>query len=162
MAKIDGKKFSYCVSIQSVPINMKIEANGLDCQKLAEEWDVLSVDNLCADVKLSSWKKGGIRLSGKVCAAIVQACVITLDPLLLQIEESLGCIFVPSSSKFLYPNGDTSGKKSVVEVRELDILPFSKDGIIDIGAVVADFIAVAIDPYPKKEGILFSDIYDNN
>lgn len=79
MAKTDGKNFSYCVSIQSVPINMKIEANGLDCQKLAEEWDVLSVDNLCADVKLSSWKKGGIRLSGKVCATIVQACVITLD-----------------------------------------------------------------------------------
>lgn len=69
---------------------------------------------------------------------------------------------MPSSSKFLYPNGDTSGKKSVVEVRDLDILPFSKDGIIDIGAVVSDFIAVAIDPYPKKEGILFSDIYDNN
>ncbi|XCE17721.1 hypothetical protein Q7L99_03505 [Candidatus Liberibacter asiaticus] len=47
-------------------------------------------------------------------------------------------------------------------IREPDILPFSEDGVIDIGAVIADFTAIAINPYPKKEGITFSNIYDTD
>ncbi|MEG8099245.1 DUF177 domain-containing protein [Candidatus Liberibacter brunswickensis] len=143
-------------------MNFKIKADILDCEKLAKQWGVISVENWSADVKLSAWKKVGVRMSGKVCAKIIQACVITLDSVQSEVEDSVSCIFVPSSSKFFYPNGDISGKKNVVEARELDILPFSDDGIIDIGAVIADFTAVAINPYPKKEGVIFSDVYDGN
>ncbi|QTP64418.1 hypothetical protein HUT03_03885 [Candidatus Liberibacter africanus] len=141
---------------------VKIEADILDCEKLAAQWGVISVESWYADVKLSVWKKVGVRMSGNVCATIVQSCVITLEPVLSKAEDTVGCIFVPSSSKFLYPNGDTSGKKNVVEVRELDILHFSDGGIIDIGAVAADFTAVAINPYPKKEGAIFSHACDGN
>ncbi|AGH17062.1 hypothetical protein WSI_03460 [Candidatus Liberibacter asiaticus str. gxpsy] len=143
-------------------MNLKLKADSLDCKKLAEQLGVMSVESWCADVKLSVWKKVGVRMSGNLYATIIQSCVITLEPLLSEVEDTLGCIFVPSSSKFLYPNGDTSGKKNVVVIREPDILPFSEDGVIDIGAVIADFTAIAINPYPKKEGITFSNIYDTD
>ncbi|MBL0848486.1 MAG: hypothetical protein EU981_00035 [Candidatus Liberibacter ctenarytainae] len=158
-----SERFSYMVNVRQIfssPKNFIVEANVHDCEKLARQWEVLSVESLYADVHLSSWKRIGIRVKGVVHARVVQTCVITLEPVLSKIEESLGCIFVPDSSKLLYPKHDSSSGsgKNIAEVRGPDILPFSDDGIIDIGSMVADTVAVAVNPYPRKEGVSFSDI----
>ncbi|MBY7649323.1 MAG: hypothetical protein C4617_02215 [Candidatus Liberibacter europaeus] len=156
--------FSHIINIKpafSAPMQITVKGNGIDCEKLARQWEVPSVDSFYADIKLSKWKRIGVYVEGKVFAKITQVCVITLESVVFEIEESIGCILVPDSSKLLLPNDDCSGKKRVVEVRGPDFFAFSSDGMVDIGAVVANFVAVAINPYPKKEGAVFSDVYDN-
>ncbi|MBA5724192.1 hypothetical protein H0G72_03535 [Liberibacter sp. Z1] len=137
--------------MQSSPANVKIEADVLDCKKLAKQWDVSSVESLYADVKLYLWKKIGIRLTGKVYAKLTQVCVITLEPVISEIEESLGCLFVQDLRHI-----NDSPNKALIEAQGPDILTFSGDGVIDIGLAVSELAAVAINPYPKKKGVAFS------
>ncbi len=62
---------------------------------LAKLWEVLSVEKLAADLKISRWKRDGIRVKGNVRAKIVQACVVTLDPVESEIDENFEHIFIP-------------------------------------------------------------------
>ncbi|AHA27776.1 hypothetical protein [Candidatus Liberibacter americanus] len=156
------EKFSRIINVKSVfssPMKIKIEANRFDCENLAKQWEVSAVESLYADIKLSKWKRIGVRVEGTVYAKIIQVCVITLEPLTSYIEESLGCVLVPNSSKLLLSNYNCSGKNEF-EIKGVDIIGFAEDGTIDIGFLVSDFAALAINPYPKKEGSVFSDIYN--
>jgi hypothetical protein len=103
--------FSYLVKVGHVsanPVDVHLEADKKELQALAETWDVISVDDFRADLQIARWKKDGIRVRGRVQASIVQACVVTLDPVPSKIDETFEQIFVPENSKLARrPANDT-------------------------------------------------------
>jgi hypothetical protein len=90
--------FSYLVKVGHVsanPVTVRIAANESECRDLAKLWSVLSVIELKAELQIARWKRDGLRIRGKVEATIVQACVVTLEPVTSVIEEHLDQLFVP-------------------------------------------------------------------
>ena len=130
----DDVPFSYQVKVGHIsanPVEVHVEADTSELKALAETWNVVSVDDLSADLQIARWKRDGVRIKGRVQAKIVQSCVVTLEPVESAIDESFEQIFVPEGSKLARQAGN------------------------DAGEVVAEFAALAIDPYPRKEGIEF-------
>jgi uncharacterized metal-binding protein YceD (DUF177 family) len=151
--------FSYPVKVGHISANavtVRVEADERERQALAKLWQVLSVASLTAELQIARWKKDGVRLKGRVQARIVQACVVSLEPVESMIDETLEQIFVPEGSKLArLMTGDTA--EMVLDPDGPDLPETFVGDTIDAGAVVAEFAALAIDPYPRKAGHQFTD-----
>jgi Predicted metal-binding, possibly nucleic acid-binding protein len=151
--------FSYSVKVGHVsanPITVRLEADERERQGLAKLWQVEAVDLLKAELQVVRWKKDGVRLKGRVEASIVQACVVTMDPVESRIEEDLEQIFVPEGSK-LARIVSNEAAEMVLDPEGPDLPETFAGDTIDAGEVVAEFAALAIDPYPRKPGVEFAD-----
>ncbi len=98
----DDVPFSYQVKVGHIsanPVEVHVEADTSELKALAETWNVVSVDDLSADLQIARWKRDGVRIKGRVQAKIVQSCVVTLEPVESAIDESFEQIFVPEGSK---------------------------------------------------------------
>lgn len=150
--------FSYVVKVGHVsanPISVRLSADARELQGLARLWAVEEVTALNAELQIASWKKDGIRIRGTVDADIVQACIVTLEPVGSHIEEEIDQIFIPEGSKLAritVENGEMVVDPDGPDLPEL----FTGDSI-DVGTVVAEFAALAIDPYPRKPDTDFKD-----
>jgi uncharacterized metal-binding protein YceD (DUF177 family) len=151
--------FSYLVKVGHIsanPVDVHVEADATELKGLAALWNVLSVESLAADLKISRWKRDGIRVKGNVRAKLFQACVVTLDPVEGNINEDFEQIFVPDGSKLARaPVGDAG--ELLLDPDGPDLPETFTGDTIDAGAVVTEFAALAIDPYPRKPGIDFQD-----
>ncbi len=155
----DDIPFSYLVKVGHIsanPVEVHLEADGTELKALAKVWDILSVDDLRADLQINRWKKDGIRVKGRVQAKIVQACVVTLDPVPSSIDERFEQIFVPETSKLARHPANDAGEM-VLDPDGPDLPETFTGDTIDAGEVVTEFAALAIDPYPRREGIEFAD-----
>lgn len=95
--------------------------------------------------------RGEYALTGKLQANVVQICVVTLEPFNLAIDE-------PVSQEFWPPS-------KIAAVQSDEINPVSEDppepfvdDAIDLGALVYELLALAIDPYPKAPGVEFVEV----
>ncbi|MDL2404590.1 DUF177 domain-containing protein [Rhizobium calliandrae] len=155
----DETRFSYPVKVGHIsanPVDVHLEAEGRELTGLAKLWDVLSVEKLEADLKICRWKRDGVRVKGNVRAKIVQACVVTLDPVESEIDEDFEHIFIPEDSKLARAPSLDAGEM-VLDPDGPDLPETFTGDTIDAGTVVIEYAALAIDPYPRKPGIEFED-----
>jgi uncharacterized metal-binding protein YceD (DUF177 family) len=155
----DRPAFSYPVKVGHISANavtVKLEADPRERAALAELWQVLTVNSLTAELQIARWKKDGIRIKGHVKAEISQACVVTLEPVDAVIDEAFEQVFVPEGSKLArMTSGDSA--EMIVDPDGPDLPETFSGDTIDVGDAVAEFAALAIDPYPRKPGVEFSD-----
>ena len=84
----------------------------------------------------------GWQLDGKLGATVVQACVVTLAPVSTRIDESVQRRYEPAAKV------ETPDSGSESEMPEDDTIePLGE--IIDVGAVMAEALALALPPYPR-------------
>lgn len=151
--------FSYAVKVGHVsanPVVVTLEASPEERKGLAELWRVASVEVVTAELQIARWKKDGVRIRGRVHAELTQSCVVTLEPVVAVIDEELEQIFVPEGSKLARIVTNDTGEM-LVDPDGPDLPEMFSGDTIDAGEVVAEFAALAIDPYPRKTGIEFSD-----
>lgn len=154
----DDAPFSYPVKVGHIsanPVRIALEADKDELKALAKSWNVLSVDALKAELQVSRWKKDGIKIFGSVQATITQACIVTLEPITSRIDEQVEQIFVPEGSKLARIITNDEGEM-VLDPDGPDIPEQFTGDTVDAGEVVAEFVALAIDPYPRKEGAEFA------
>ncbi|ANL40014.1 UNVERIFIED_ORG: uncharacterized metal-binding protein YceD (DUF177 family) [Rhizobium esperanzae] len=153
----DDVPFSYRVKVGHIsanPVEVHIEADAGELKALAESWSVVAVEDLSADLQIARWKRDGVRVKGRVQAKIVQSCVVTLEPVEAAIDESFEQIFVPEGSKLARQPGNDAGEM-LLDPDGPDLPETFVGDTIDAGEVVAEFAALAIDPYPRKQGVEF-------
>jgi hypothetical protein len=96
-----------------------------------------------------------VKVVGSVRAVVEQPCVVTLDPVRQTIEEPVHALFVPEGSKLA--RFDQGGDGEVIVDPDGPDLPETFAGdTIDVGAAAAEFAAMAIDHYPRKDGTVFA------
>jgi Large ribosomal RNA subunit accumulation protein YceD len=118
-----------------------ISAEAAEREALARRFDLLSLDRLEAEIHLQRVGGGMVRLSGRLSADVVQACVVSLEPVASVIEQDFAMLY-----------GPTEPGKSVMVDLEADVPePFEGDAI-DIGEAAAQQLALALDPYPRAPG----------
>jgi hypothetical protein len=129
-----------------------IEADAAQRQALAAEHGLLSVEAYRADLLVTSWKRHGVKVSGRVEADITQECVVTLEPLAAHIDEEVEGLFLPDDSK-LGRQGFEGGGEIVLAAEGPDSPETFHGDAIDVGALAEQFFGLAIDPYPRKPGV---------
>lgn len=116
---------------------------------LAEAHELLSVESLKARMLVVSWKRNGIRVTGRVTAEITQACIVTLDPVAARIDEDFEALYLPEDSK-LGRHGFEGGGEIVLDFDGADSPETFSGDSIDVGALAEQYFSLAIDPYPRK------------
>ena len=153
MKKDDDTPFSYPVKVGHIsanPVEVTISADAGERAGLAKLWSILEVKALTATFEVRRWKRDGVRLKGRVSADIVQACVVTLDPVESHIDEPVEVVFVPEGSKLArLPLASESGEM-LLDPDGPDAPEIFTGDSIDAGEVAAEHVALAIDPYPRK------------
>jgi uncharacterized metal-binding protein YceD (DUF177 family) len=91
---------------------------------------------------------------GTVHAEVTQACVVTLDPVPEVIDEEIEEIFVPEGSALARMPANDAGE-IVVDADGPDLPELFTGDEIDVGALVAEMAAMALDPYPRKPDVEF-------
>lgn len=120
-------------------------ADSDECMALARRFDVPRVLSLSFRIKLSPFGVGGWRLSGEAAATLEQLCVVTLEPIETEVIETIDRRFVPGDT---LPNF-APGSETELDAEMTDG-PDGYDGVIDLGEVAAEAIALGIDPYPRR------------
>ncbi len=115
--------------------------------ELARQAGVLAVAELVATLTVTPDGRGGAGVEGTLEATVRQTCVVSLDPFDNRVNESFDVRFSPASAA-----GPASGTIDVGLVAPPDLLV---GGAIDLAALVAEFLTLGIDPYPRKPGVVF-------
>jgi uncharacterized metal-binding protein YceD (DUF177 family) len=155
----DETPFSYPVKVGNIsanPVVVTISADAEELAGLARLWSVLEVKALTAAFEVKRWKRDGIRVKGRVTADIVQACVVSLDPVEFHIDEPVEVVFVPEGSKLARMPVAVEGGEMVLDPEGPDAPEIFTGDTIDAGMVAAEHVALAIDPYPRKTDIAFT------
>jgi uncharacterized metal-binding protein YceD (DUF177 family) len=110
---------------------------------------------LSAHASLDVTPKGGGRfhIAGNVRARVGQTCVVTLDPIENDIDESIDLIFAPPEQ---IPELADLVDDAVEGAAETPDPPEPiVNGIIDLGRLATDALLLGIDPYPRKPDAVF-------
>jgi hypothetical protein len=92
-----------------------------------------------------------LHVVGRVSATVRQTCVVTLDPIESEIEESVDLTFLPGAAP---ATGDGSGRVALAVDGDEEREPLVGDAI-DLGAIATEFLILGIDPYPRKPDAVF-------
>lgn len=92
--------------------------------------------------------RDGLHVVGRVSATVGQTCVVTLEPLKNEIDESIDLVFAPGGALPLVASGE-------VEVPAGDEPEVLVGGVIDLGAIATEFLILGLDPYPRKPDAIF-------
>lgn len=154
MTQASGLPFSFPVKVGHVstnPLNVHVCADEKERSALARLWGVVALEAFEAEVELTRWKRDGVRAKGRVRASVVQESVVSLEPVASRIDERLDAVFVPEGSRLARVDMTDSGEIQV-DPDGPDMPETFAGDAIDVGAIVAEFAALALDPYPRKPG----------
>lgn len=128
-----------------------IEADADERAALARRFDIEALDRLQAEVRL-------IRRGRQVIAEahfdadLVQACVVSLDPVPAAIRHDFEQIYDPD----VRASGEFD---ELIDIDDDDPPEPLVDETVDIGELVAEHFGLELDPYPRKPGALVDPRY---
>jgi|SRR4029077_8398406 uncharacterized metal-binding protein YceD (DUF177 family) len=141
------------IAVADIPragLDIKVEANAKERAEIARNFNLLGIEALSGSYHVSAVSQGA-RVRGEVTASVRQTCVVSLDPFEARVRESVDLVFAAESGPRELP------------ADRIDISPDDEDppepllnGKIDLGAVTVEFLALGLDPHPRKPGASFA------
>jgi len=128
-----------------------IEANADECVALAKRFDLIAIDSLSARLSLRRCpaRDGSgmvLNVAFSINADVVQRCVVSLEPVAAKIDEADLVVEYR-------PSGDAEPATEVdFALEAVDPPEILVDERIDLGELVAEHLALALDPYPRAAG----------
>ena len=147
--------------ISSKAMHVNIEPTEQQCKDLARRMHIEAIDSAKASLTIQRDSKNmNIHVTGQLKAVISQNCVVSLEPIESVIETQVEGWFADPGSVISITKArhEKDSKSHDAELQILDEKddpePFV-DGHIDLGELAAQYLSLAIDPYPHKEGVDF-------
>jgi len=125
----------------------RIEANEPERAALAALFGLPAIASLSGDFELAHERGGVIAATLKLRARVTQVCVVTLEPFEARVKEDAKLRFVPAA-KMREGGEDMLDAETLEGPDEI----FYAGETIDLGAVLTEQLALALDPYPRKPG----------
>ncbi|MEL6289153.1 MAG: YceD family protein [Pseudomonadota bacterium] len=136
-------------------IDRAISFDAADRAEIAEALEVANIARLAIDVALRPTNKGRISGTMRLRGKIEQACVITLDPVITRIDETVPADFWPAGQIARW-EGDR-GAEAEFDANTPDPLPIVDDRI-DLGRLLWETLVVCIDPNPRAGDARMGDV----
>jgi uncharacterized metal-binding protein YceD (DUF177 family) len=119
----------------------KIKADPSELLALATRLGLPAIHALSAEIRCTPWRGGGLKLEGTITADLEQVSVVSL--------EAFRQTLMITMQRYFVPPGAVSGSD------DDDADPIV-GGVVDLGEVTAETLALDLDPYPRKTGEAFS------
>jgi hypothetical protein len=122
---------------------------------LALAFGVPAIAALKAEFALERTARTRIRVHGRMNATVTQVCVVSLDPFETDVSEAIDVVFAPEDEARA-AQARAAADQDIGELAPINGPPDPIiDGRIDLGALAAEFLALGLDPYPRKPGVDF-------
>ncbi|SDF77905.1 Uncharacterized metal-binding protein YceD, DUF177 family [Limimonas halophila] len=124
------------------------EASASETAALATRFDLPGIQSLSGSLRVRRPGNGPlIRVEGRVRAEVTQVCVVTLEEVANRIEESFVQLYTTAphpedSEVFVSPDDEDTPE------------PLTGNSL-DLGEILAEQLALALDPYPRAPGAEF-------
>ena len=139
-------EFSRPLQVDRVPAlgcHERIAADEKECAALARRLGLPKLHSLGGLLKAVPWRGGGLKITGTLNAKIDQVSVISLETFTSIVEYAV-------ERYFLSPRGGEPAAEDDVDIIE--------NGVVDLGEILAETLALELNPYPRQEDEVFSDI----
>lgn len=153
--------FSRPLALTEVPpegLEIEIVPTEAERAALAAMNDLPAILSLTAALGARRWRGDGLEVTGVLRARLRQICVLTLEEFDSDIVEPIELRFAPPREA-LRPRSRRRGEEP--ETAGADALGDEDPpdpligGAVDLGAIVSEFLTLALDPYPRKPGAEF-------
>lgn len=157
----EQSEWSHLIDIDDVESEARIfdfAASEQQRADLARRLLVVSVEDASASVTLQRVGGGIIHAIGTVRAEVTQSCVVSLVPVMASVEDEFEGWFGDKTSAVSFAKARTE-REAKKGHSEAEVLEESVDpepiigGMVDIGELATQYLSLAIDPYPRAEGV---------
>jgi uncharacterized metal-binding protein YceD (DUF177 family) len=159
MVHADAPEFSLIVGAADVPPagkELRFEVDEATRAKLAARMGIVELKRLAGVASIRPYRKEGLTLDCRFEADLVQSCVVTLDPVDEHVDEEFRQRYLPAHLLDLpSAKAPDSQREIAVDIEADDAPEPMAAGGIDVGEAVAERLALALDPYPRKPGASF-------
>lgn len=117
--------------------------------RVAEMLEILGVEALVATYRIKPVAGGRQRLAGEIKARVVQACVVSLEPVVAEISCPFEVILAPAETLAVRAAaaGDDEAEQDEIDTPLVEPIV---NGEVDIGRIVYEELASQLDPYPRR------------
>jgi Large ribosomal RNA subunit accumulation protein YceD len=122
-----------------------VEASPAECAALAADFGIPGIRDLVGRFAIEG-ATSRLTVTGTVEALVTQVCTVSLEPFEAPVREPVEVVFT-----------DTD-RLAGTDAEDADIPDPLVGGRIDFGALTAEFLALGLDPYPRKPGIAFEPV----
>ena len=136
------------VAVQHLPadgLEVTVEASPEERDALARDFKLPAIGALHGRFRLTG-RPEGVHVKGVVTARVTQVCVVTLE----EFDDTIG---EEVEVDFAGPGAVPAGAGHSPDRESPD--PLLGDHV-DLGALTAEFLAIGLDPYPRKPGADFA------
>ena len=129
---------------------------------IAKVAGVAALPRLEAGFDLTRYGNDGLHIVGRVSATIGQTCVVTLEPIQNEVDETIDLVFMPQPVPAAETENPEQTRASHADDDDVDVdvdiddaPEVLRDGVVDLGAIAIEFLMLGTDPYPRKPGAVF-------
>jgi uncharacterized metal-binding protein YceD (DUF177 family) len=98
-------------------------------------------------------RPGQVIVEGRLRGTIVQACILTLDPVTQELDDTFRIVFRQDLTEERDPESGEALLSAQADAPE----PLSGN-MLDVGEIVAEQLSLAADPYPRRPGAKLEDV----
>ncbi|MBM4437830.1 MAG: DUF177 domain-containing protein [Actinobacteria bacterium] len=128
-----------------------------ELKALAKRFQVQALEDLHADAAVRAIGGGGARARVTFHASVLQSSVVTLEPVRSRIDEAFEVEFLPRAEG---ADGQEADSEDGQDLEALEPPGEVTDGRFDLGEMIAEYLSLAIDPYPRQAGEEFGEWHD--
>lgn len=127
------------------PVLFDLRASAADEAELRRRFKLVGLEAVQANGTIYPLQGGaGLLVEGRVHAQVTQNCVVTLEPVVQTVDERFSLEFGATLDVL----DEATGEMIILpEQEQPDPMP---EGGLNVGELVAEQLALAIDPYPRK------------
>jgi uncharacterized metal-binding protein YceD (DUF177 family) len=160
MAETNPQEISWSVPVvlHDIPDagrRYQLAPDGSARARICQVADIDDLPRMVVSFEVVRRGRDAVRVVGHVSATVAQTCVVTLEPILNEVEEEVDVTYTFGSSEADRPALD-------VEFTGDDPPEPLVDGTLDLGRVATEFLMLGIDPYPRKAGAVFEAPKEGN
>jgi hypothetical protein len=145
--------------LAEAPFSESIAASAEERKALAGRLELEALGALRAEFDVLPEPGGGLlRVKGLLEATVTQLCVVTLEPVETTLNESFEVVYSMEQS-----DGDPAARslREDLDPEEEPAEIVAAQGI-DLGELAAQYLSLALDPFPRKSGISLEDVWSAN
>jgi len=132
---------------------LEIVASDSERAALAKRFGFLGLPTFSARVTVDRRPGAQVVVEGRLRGKIVQACILTLDPVSQDLDEAFRVVFKQGLAEEKDPESGEALVSAQVDAPEP--LP---GNMLDVGEIVAEQLSLVADPYPRKHGAKLEDV----
>ena len=149
--------------IGATPTKIRISPSPEELKRLTKRMGVSEIDGLVGELVLSRDSgRNVVFISGRVRAAVTQSSVVSGKPVKSEIDDSFEAWYADHDEAVSFAKAKQErlvreGQGDFPFLDESEDPEPIVDGKIDVGELVAQYLSLAINPYPRAEGESFGE-----